>query len=222
MAVAFRSAGTPVENAGATTVTVSYTLTAGDLLLCAFSIHDELTAPSGATWNGSEAMTLVGYIGNSGTRGCGLYLLSGGTSGTHDVVITHATSETMAAVAFGYSGHDTGTPYDGAVTDAELTGDTSLSVTVTSPAGDLALVVAAVADPSVTLSLTNGTERAAPDTTNFGFFILDRAGVGSTLINGTFSADPFGFATVGVNLNDRPVFGPYHMNQYRKMMTGAL
>lgn len=211
MSATFRSAGTAVEQSG-TTLTFAYTLTAGDVLFALVSIHDELNAPTSVVWNGTETMTLVGYIGNSGTRGCGLYVLVGGTSGTHNVVVTHATSETMAGLAFGYSGVDTGTPTDGAVTDAEATGDTSLSVSVTSPAGDKALVVAGAALSSGTITMTNGTEQHRTNTANFAFLVLDRDGQGgATVIDGTWDSNPFGFATVGCNINAAVVATAYHV-----------
>lgn len=205
-------------------MTASYTLTAGDLLLAVVGIHDETNAPNSAVWNGSETMTLVGYLGNAGTRGAGLYALAGATSGTHDVVVTHATSETMALLVFGYSGVATSSPFDGAVTDAEATGDTSLSVSVTSPTGDKAIVVAASAGTGLTLTPTNGTLQNAQDTANFGFYILDRDGQGgATTISGTFGSDPFGFTTVGCNLNVPAIFGAGYLGHYyRSVVTGAV
>jgi hypothetical protein len=201
MAVAYRTSGTPVE-ANSTSVTVNYTVAAGDTLYVVVATING--APSGVTWNTTEALTMIGsqVRDAGGGRDMSVWRRVSPTAGTFDVVATQAASALIAAWPVSLTGVLTSGPEDGVVTDAEAPGDTTLDVSITSPVGDLAVVAAVSALGGLTHTVANGTERASPDTANCGFHWLDRAGTGgATTINSTFSGDPFGFVTVGFNVN---------------------
>lgn len=218
MAIALGTVGTAVEVAG-TELECSIDLPAGHVLGYQFGIHNESADPTSAVWNGSEGMVLVDYIFNSGTRGSGLYLLAGATAGSHSAIITTPASETMAGRLFTLSGVNTSDVFDAAsvVSDAEATGDQDLDVSITSPAGDLAFIAVCAALAAASFTPTNGTVEDADNTANFWFGLLSRAGQGgATQINGSFAANPFGFSTVGVNLNAAATGLHRHMASYRR------
>lgn len=203
---AFRSAGTAAQNgpSGVTTVTASYTLTAGDLLLCAVeAAHASINPNVTAVWNGSENMTLIGAGWTTATRNVHLFGLMGGTSGTHDVVATADVScILMASCVYGYQDVATGTPWDTAGTPTGLNPGTSWSMSATGGGtGDLVIGVFLSAEDYTSLSMTAGTSRNTQATANVGLHLFDvGAASGSTTLSGTFGNNTVG-AGIAVNLN---------------------
>lgn len=214
MAAAFRSAGSANESAASTTVAVTYTATAGDLLCCLVGLHNNSNAPTSVVSDLDGALTQVGYEFNSGTRCAGLYVLPNCSAGLHTITITHASSQVIiGGVAFGLSGVTTTSPTDGA-TSAEVAsgGTTDFDISITSPSGDLALTAAVTASSSgIELVLDNGTVHVDTNSANIGYYVATRAGQGgATSIDGAFSIGHFGWTAIGANVNAAAGSTPGH------------
>lgn len=189
----FRSAGNIAE-ANSTSVTCSYTLTAGDMLAVAVG-HLQDAEPTSVVWNDSEAMVKIDVQqGGAVLRNASLYVLVGATAGAHNVVVTFAASNALAAVAFGYAT----TTAASAANKGEGTSDAP-SLAITSPVGALALLIVAHSTAGSAMTMTNGTQRNYQESANFGIVICDRAGVGSTTVNGTITGET-SWAVVGCSL----------------------
>jgi hypothetical protein len=206
MAVAFRSAGTPVEALSASSVTVSYTLTAGDLLVVMIEAG-AASVPSitSVVWNGSENMTLVGTITQSSFRTNWTYALMGATSGTHNIVVTIGSSVNVAAaVAFGYSGVSTTTPWDTGTVATGAAFSTAPSTTLSGgQAGDLVVTTGLASEATTSLTMTNGTKRSSQATANVTYFVIDQPSAASVTTNGTGNTND-GWSWVSFNLNVAP------------------
>lgn len=200
MAVAFRSAGTTSEVNTSATASYSYTLTAGDLLLIGFEAGAGSTPTvTSVKWNTTETMTLIGVSNHSTFRNTWLYGLMGATSGTHNVDITlGASANVIVGVPFGYSGVDSGTPWDTAGTGAGTS--TTPSVTASGQTGDLVITSAFGSEAYVSLTMSNGTKRDEQVTANVSAIIIDQASAASVTTNGTLGANDV-WAWVSVNLN---------------------
>lgn len=193
MAIAFRSAGTLGESDSTSTLSVSYTLTAGDLLCVIIEFGKATTpnAPTSVKWNTSESMSIVGAVARQSTfRTLALYQLTGATSGSHNIdIVMDSTMNVLAAVAFGYSGVDTTTPFITAGEDNQGAFSTAPSATATSvTSGNLVLGVILSGQDGSTLTMTNGTlQNTGTPTANVGSYICDRSSSGSVQINGSFT-----------------------------------
>lgn len=212
---AYRTAAT-INEASATTNTVSFTLTAGDVLLAAIG-HLLGSSPTSVTWNGSENMTLVEAQIGAELRHESLYILAGGTAGTFNVVATFGSTTVSAMTVFSYSGVDVTNAFDGATKGAAS--DANPTLTITSPEGDLAVMAVVHSTAGTTMTMTNGTQQNYQESANYGIVICDRAGVGSTQVNGTITGET-AWAAVGCNLNT-PLSGAYYLNYYRRTVLGA-
>lgn len=189
-----------MAEANSTTLTVSYTLTAGDILLVAIA-HLQGASPTSVMWNTTEAMTKIEtQLAGASLRATSLYMLLGGTSGTHNVTITFAASSVCAATAFGYSGPNLTYPYDGTAKNA--VNDTAPNLTVTSPTGGLGIAVFGMGTGGTDITMMNGTKRNYQETANMCIAICDRAGqAGATQINGSVTGLSGGWSGVITNLN---------------------
>lgn len=196
----FRSTGTAVEYGSVTIATFTYTLTAGDLLLVAIEGSAAVTPTiASVVWNGSESMTFIGSTSLSSFRNLFLYGLMGGTSGAHNAVVTfNAPALIAAGLVFGYSGVDTGTPWDTAGTNNGFSA--TPTVTAAGATGDTVVTAGLAAEDIVSLTMTNGTMRDLQLTSNVSFAVIDQASSASVTTDGTYGSVS-GWTWVSVNLN---------------------
>jgi hypothetical protein len=202
-APAFRSAGTPVEALSTNTVTVSYTLTDGDLLLVMIEAGAaSVPSISSVVWNGSENMTLVGTVTQSTFRTNWTYALKGATSGAHSIVVTIGSSvNVVAAVAFGYSGVNFATPWDTGTVATGAAFSTTPSTTLSGgESGDLVVTTGLASEATTSLTMTNGTKRSSQATANVTYFVIDQPSAASVTTNGTGNTTD-GWSWVSFNLN---------------------
>jgi len=196
----FTSAGTIAQTTSSTTVTCSYTLTSGDDLFVITEVGAATTPTiNSVTWNGSENLTIIGsMVVNTSFRTVSLYRLAGGTSGTHDAVVTTAASTSLSSCfAFGYDNVDSlGTP--GSTTG----GGTAWTVSADNSSGNLLL--AACSDNELTMgsvSFTNGTERSEQVSANTALWIGDRSTAGTPVtIDGTMTSVFSAYSCIAVSL----------------------
>lgn len=152
----FGSAGTLVQSLG-TTNTTSITLTAGNLV-GVYCYHNGTTDSSGATWNGTETMVRLFRVGGSQRQS--VFILQGGTSGTHSSVVTFSGSNTSDCVTFQYSGTDTSTTSP--VNFAGIRGTQATSASITrqlTGISALNTIVTTVNVACTTFTATQGTSR---------------------------------------------------------------
>lgn len=201
----FRSAGTAVEQASTDTLVVEYTLTAGDRLLVLASSFGQTAQPTSVVSDVDGALSIVGWVDSA--REISLWQRQGATAGDHDCTITYPSSATVAAgLALGYddadgtpsnvatnavptdAGNDTPNIASAVIVSGSLSGESFGWGMVGARFNNRVIAVAVSASTGLTLTATAGSVVHAADTSNFGFYIMDRpvtrpAGINRGLIN---------------------------------------
>lgn len=187
----FRSAGTAAQAGATTTLTVSYTLTAGDCLLVYFEVawSGSIGSITSVVWNGSENLTLIGSVSQSVTRNGYLYGLKNPTAGAFSAVVTlSATPIISAGVAAGITAVDQTTPWGAAGTGQGASNTPSATVASTT-AGNTVFCAGIAAEDYAGITMTNGTAENTQATANVSLILASRASqAGSTQVNGTYGA----------------------------------
>lgn len=140
--------GTPASGAqnSVATLTISVTITTGDLLVVGVGANDgeAAGAVTGITWNTVQALTKLDSI-NAGVAGVAMadlwYRIAPAT-GTHDVVVTISGNANLAAGCVVLVGTHQTTPFTSHITATNSS--TTPTVTVTSAAGELVIDVVGV------------------------------------------------------------------------------
>lgn len=221
----FSAAGTPQESASSTTLTISHTLAAGETLFVMFNGgRATLATVASVTWNGSESMTEIGSAtAGSSFRTCKVYGLTGGTTGTHDVVVTmNESCNIILGMVFTYTNVNTSSKWDGVQT-ANGNPTSTPTATVTSETNDLVVYALLTSEAYVSHTASNGTERSEQTSTNGAYIVMDRAGQTSTQVNGTLGAsDSWGLVAFNLNATSAALSGGTTTNSARGLTTATV